>query len=144
MTLLTLRASPLLAKACSDALWCLKSCFDGPEGARAGRFFECARIVQVITAVAIELPPACEIDRLTVPSPEPRVVSLRALWLFSTVLIPLQLQWNPKDASVLAACAKKPRLGKGPDIHANAVVDIRFPTDRLLVERFPANEKIVG
>ncbi len=57
-----------------------------------------------------------------------------ALGLLAAVLGPL-------DPGVLAQHAG---LDKRPDIHPHAVVEVRFPADRLIVERLPGDEDVVG
>src|SRR5262245_29304035 len=68
--------------------------------------------------------------------PEPRELLLRAE---APGLCPAVL--GPFDLRVLA---QYPGLDEGPDVHANAVVQVRLPADGLLVERLPAHEDVVG
>ena len=56
------------------------------------------------------------------------------LYVLATVFVPVDI-W---------VFAQNTGLDKGADVEAHAVVKIRFPADWLLVERFPANENVVG
>src|SRR5881396_2262610 len=70
----------------------------------------------------------------TLPEPGKVVTGPDTLGLRTAILSPL-------DLGVLAE-----HLGhdEGANVHANAVVQVGLPADRLLVERFPAHEDIVG
>ena len=49
-----------------------------------------------------------------------------------------------QDAGVGAAGVQRARGHEGADVHPHAVVDVGVPADRLLVQRLPAHEDVVG
>src|SRR5262249_51897650 len=56
----------------------------------------------------------------------------------------LYARCNSQDAAVLAPRIFRLRGEEGTDVEANAVIDVGLPANRLLIERLPPHENIVG
>ena len=89
------------------------------------------------------LPPA-KVLRSLVPAPEPGIVRLVAGRFLAAILVPFDLRRGAQDAGVGAASVERPRGHERADVDPHAVVDVRVPADRLLVQRLPAHEDVVG
>lgn len=108
----------------------------------AGGAFGGGGVVAGVPAVAVEFFAAGEVFGLFVPAPEPGEVGFRAVGFGAAVFGPFDVGLPAEDAGAFFLHV----LGEeeGADVHPHAVVDIGFPTEGLLVERFPADEKVVG
>jgi len=69
-----------------------------------------------------------------VPVIDPLLAPKRAGWVRTTVLSPFDV----------GAFAEDVRFNERTDVQAHPVVKIRVPADRLLFNRFPAHEDVVG
>jgi hypothetical protein len=65
--------------------------------------------------------------------PEPGILLLGTLGLIAPVLGPLDVRGLSEDAC----------LDKGPNVHPDAVVEVRVSADRLLGKGLPADEDVV-
>ena len=100
--------------------------------------------MQIVPAVAVEHLTTSKVLRGFVPAPEPRIVVLVSVLLLAAILVPFDVRSSAEDASSFGLRAKGPRTYEGANVHTNAVVDVRLPTDRLLVQWLPADENVVG
>jgi len=76
------------------------------------------------------------VDPLTsegIAVPEPGILLLGTPGLVAPVLGPLDVRGLAEDAG----------LDEGPDVHPDAVVEVRVPADRLLGKGLPADEDVV-
>ena len=75
-------------------------------------------------------------------APEPGVVGFGAFGFFAAVFVPFDVGLGAEDTGSFFAEV----LGgeEGADVEADAVVEVGVPADGLFVERFPADEEVVG
>src|SRR5438876_3237197 len=100
--------------------------------------------MKVIPAVAVKLSPAGKVLGAPVPLPEPGVILFGPVGLLTAVFVPLDVRGDSENARVPSAAIERFRRHERSDVYPNAVVQVRFPADRLLVERLPADEDVVG
>ena len=98
--------------------------------------------MDVVPAVAGEVFAACKVGRWFGFRPEPGVVGPVALGFPATILVPFDVGFGAQQAG--AFLADIPRQQERADVESNAVVEIGLPAERLFVQRFPADEQVVG
>ena len=62
------------------------------------------------------------------------VEALGAVWVLAAILVPVDVELGAQHAG----------LDEGTDVEADTVVEIGIPAERLLGERLPAHEDVVG
>src|SRR5574337_47641 len=75
--------------------------------------------------------------------PEPGELVLVANRLLAAVFLPMDIRLGAQDAGAFLAAGDI--LGhEGADVEANAIVDVRRPTDGLILDGLPADEEVDG
>lgn len=107
--------------------------------------------MKIVPAVAVKIVASGKVGSLlegAIPlaAPEPGKVCLRpqALGVLATVLTPLDVGIPAQDASALLAAGSQLGLDERAHVQPHSIVDVRVPSDRLLVHRLPAHEDVVG
>ena len=100
------------------------------------------REVRGVPAAALEIPSTHRIGPRVFGAPEPRVLGLVALRLRTAIRLRrgVDPRLGTQDTSALrtdVSCQQE-----WSNVEPNAVVQIRVPTHRLLVQRLPANEDV--
>ena len=99
--------------------------------------------MQVVPTIAVKLVAACEVSLRLIPAPEPGIVFFVPHRLFAAILRPFDFRRRAENAGVFRADAEGASGHERADVNAHAIVDVRFPTYRLFMQRLPAYEHVV-